>query len=359
MAGSPQHNMADKVSPTRANGTGFTVVTSFAAGPHAAAASLLEAAGCTVRPLPATATSWTEELIAEYAPTADAWLGTFPALGLPRPVLERSSRARIVASSIIGTEFIDVAAASELGILVAHGAMSENFDGMAEAGVMLIAALRKDLPGKVAAFAEGRWKPVAPGRMVSGMTVGIIGFGRIGQGIARRLQGWDCTIIAHDPYLDADIAAAAGARLVAMPELLRQADVVLTLVTLSNETRHLIDAKAIACMKSGAYLINIGRGGCIDEAALLDALDEGRLAGAALDTWETEPLPVDHPLRRHPKVIATAHVVGHSQELYARIPEVAAQNVLLGLVGEEPLHIRNKEALPTWRKRMEHLLATA
>jgi D-3-phosphoglycerate dehydrogenase len=335
----------------------FTVVASFAAGPHAAAIPLLEGAGCTVRQIPAEARTWTPELIENYAPTADAWLGTFPGLKLPRHVLERSERARLVVSSIIGTDFIDVAAASELGILVAHGAMAENFDGMAEAGVMLISALRKALPGKVAALAEGRWKPVPAGHMVKGATIGIIGFGRIGQGVARRLQGWDCEVIAHDPYLGAEKAAAAGAELVSLEALLERSDVVVMLVTLTEETRHLIDAAAIARMKPGAHLINIGRGGCVDEAALLAALDEGRLAGAAIDTWETEPLPADHPLRRHPKVIATGHVVGHSEELYARIPEVAAENMLRGLRGLEPLHIRNPDALPAWHARMARLAA--
>ncbi len=90
---------------------------------------------------------------------------------------------------------------------------------------------------------------------------------------------------------------------------------------------------------------------------MLAALDEGRLPGAAIDTWETEPLPADHPLRRHPKVIATGHVVGHSEELYARIPEVAAENILRGLRGLEPLHIRNPDALPAWHARMARLAA--
>ena len=347
---SPSPSGADDVTPT--------VVVSFAAGAHAAAIAPLEAAGCEVRQVPPEAQAWTPDLIAEYAPTADAWLGTFPRIGMPRAVLEHSARARLVVSTIIGTDFIDLAAANELGILVAHGAMPENFDGMAEAGVMLIAALRKGLPAKVAAMKEGRWKPVPAGQLVSGATIGLIGYGRIGQGIARRLQGWDCEVIAHDPYIRADLAEAAGVRLVSMRDLLQSSDVVLPLVTLSEETRHLIDAGAIASMKRGAYLINVGRGGCVDEAALLAALDDGRLAGAAIDTWEEEPLPADHLLRRHPKVIATAHAVGHSEELYARIPEVAVTNVLLGLQGKEPLYIRNPAALPAWRNRLATLAAS-
>ena len=336
----------------------YTVVASFAAGSHAAAADVLVKAGCAIRYIPPGTTGWTRDLIADYAPSADGWLGTFPGLGLPRAVLERSTRARVIVSSIIGTDFIDAAAATELGIIVAHGAMSENFDGMAEAGVMLIAALRKDLAGKTAALADGRWKPVPPGRMVKGATIGILGFGRIGQGIARRLAGWGCTIIAHDPYIATEAATAAGVELVTFDALLTRADTLLVLLTLSDATRHLIDAAAIARMKTGSYLINIGRGGCVDEAALLAALDEGRLAGAAIDTWETEPLPLDHPLRRHPRVLATAHVVGHSEELYAQIPKVAAENMLRALRGEEPLHVANPAVLPRWRERLAHLEGT-
>jgi len=335
----------------------FTVVASFASPAHAAAIAPLDAAGCTIRQIPAEVRVWTPELVAEYAPIADAWLGTFPGLKLPRAVLERSERARLVVSSIIGTDFIDVTAASDLGILVAHGAMPENFEGMAEAGVMLIAALRKSLPVKQATLAGGRWKPVEAGHMVKGAIIGIIGFGRIGQGIARRLQGWDCSVITHDPYLSVEVAAGAGAELVPLEDLLERSDVVLTLTTLSDETRHMIDEAAIARMKPGAYLINIGRGGCVDEAALLAALDEGRLAGAAIDTWESEPVATDHPLLRHPRVIATGHVIGHSEELYGRIPEVAAENVLRGLRGQEPLYVRNPEAIPAWRDRLARLAA--
>ncbi len=331
------------------------VVASFGAGPHAVAAEMLQAAGCDVRVIPASAGEWTAALIAEFAPVADAWIGTFPRLTLPRAVLEHAPRTRVIASSIIGTETIDVAAATDLGIVVAHGAVAENYDGMAEAGVMLIAALLKNLPGKVAALAEGRWKPIPAGRMVDGAVIGMIGLGRIGQGIARRLAGWNCRIVATDPYVDPLLAARLDVEMLPLDQLLAQADVVLPLVTLSAETRNIIDRAAIARMKRGAVLINMGRGGCVDETALLEALDSGHLSGAAIDTWDIEPTPLDNPLRRHPRVIATGHAVGHSEELYRRLPVVAAENVLLGLAGKKPLHVRNPEVLGAWHERMAAL----
>jgi phosphoglycerate dehydrogenase-like enzyme len=331
------------------------VVASFGSGPHAVAGGILKAAGCDVRTIPATTSAWTEALITEFAPVADAWIGTFPKINLPRAVLERAPRTRVIASSIIGTEMIDVAAATDLGIVVAHGAVAENYDGMAEAGVMLIAALLKDLPGKMAALAEGRWKPIPAGRMVDGAVIGMIGLGRIGQGIARRLAGWNCRIVATDPYVDPLLAAQLGVALLSLDQLLAQSDVVLPLVTLSDETRNIVDRAAIGRMKRGAVLINIGRGGCVDENALLEALNSGHLSGAAIDTWEIEPTPYDNPLRTHPCVIATGHAVGHSEELYRRLPEVAAENVLLALAGKTPLHVRNPEVLGAWCARMAAL----
>lgn len=333
----------------------WRIVTTATMGPHEGAIQRLEAAGCVIDRLPAEAKAWTPELIARFAPTADAYVGVWRGPGVTRELLQASPRVRVVTSPIIGTEYIDVAAASDLGIVVAHGAMPQNFEGMAEAGVMLIAAMRKALPQKAASMAAGEWKKGPAGHLISGSTVGLLGLGRIGRGVARRLSGWDCAVIAADPYVDAAMAAQSGVELTSFDDLLARSDVLLVLVTLTPETQHIINAEALAKMKPGAALINIGRGGCVDEAALIAALDEGRLSGAAIDTWEQEPPPAEHPLRRHPRVIATSHDVGHSAELYAAIPEVAAQNTLAGLRGETPIHVRNPGVLPLWLERIAAL----
>nr|WP_231378909.1 NAD(P)-dependent oxidoreductase [Brevundimonas sp. BAL450] len=324
-------------------------------GPHEGAIERLAAAGCVIDRLPADAAGWTPELIEQFAPAADAYLGTFRGVGLTRQVLEASPRVRVATSPIIGVEHIDVTAASELGIVVAHGAMAENFEGMAEAGAMLVAALRKRMPQKTASMAAGEWKMGHSGHLVRGSVVGLLGLGRIGQGVARRLAGWGCELIAHDPYVDAGIATGNGVALTGFDDLMARSDVLLVLVTLTPETRHIIDGAAIARMKPGAALINIGRGGCVDEAALIAALNAGHLSGAAIDTWEQEPPSADHPLRRHPQVIATSHDVGHSAELYAAIPETAAANTLAALRGEPPPHVRNPEVLPLWLERIAAL----
>lgn len=318
---------------------------------HEAVIDRLRDAGCEIERLPDPFPGWTPEIIGRFTPEADAFVGTFRGLGLPREALAAAPRLRVITSPIIGVEHIDVRAATEFGVLVANGAMEENFEGMAEAGVMLVAALRKHLHLKTASVAAGEWKQAAPGGLVAGSTVGLLGLGRIGRGIARRLASWNCSLIAHDPYVDPAVAAELGVDRVDFDALLARADTLLVLVTLTPETRHIIDADAIARMKQGACLVNIGRGGCVDDAALLQALDSGHLAGAAIDAWEQEPPAPDHPLRRHPRVIATAHDVGHSAELYARIPEIAAENTLRALRGEVPRHVANPAAIERWRER--------
>lgn len=329
----------------------WRIVTTATMGPHEGTIARLVEAGCEIDRLPADATTWTPDLIARFAPTADAYVGTFRGIGLPRDVIEASPRARVITSPIIGVEYIDVQAATEAGLLVAHGAMSENFDGMAEAGIMLIAATRKALAGKIAATRAGQWKTAAAGRLVLGSTIGILGLGRIGQGIARRLAGWGCEIVACDPYVDAGVATRLGVALVDLEALFRTSDVVVVLTTLTTETRHIVNAARIALMRPGSAIINIGRGGCMDEAAVIAALDAGHLAAVAIDAWEAEPPPADHPLRNHPAVIATSHDVGHSEDLYARIPVVAAENTLAALAGRVPAYLHNPVALPAWQAR--------
>ncbi len=329
----------------------WRIVTTATMGPHEGTIARLTEAGCEIDRLPPAATTWTPDLIARFTPTADAYVGTFRGIGLPREVIEASPRARIITSPIIGVEYIDVQAATEAGLLVAHGAMSENFDGMAEAGIMLIAATRKALAGKIAATRAGQWKTAPAGRLVLGSTIGVLGLGRIGQGIARRLAGWGCEVVACDPYVDADIATRLGVALLDIDALFRTSDVVVVLTTLTPETRHIVNAARIALMKPGSAIINIGRGGCMDEAAVIAALDAGQLAAVAIDAWEAEPPPVDHPLRNHPAVIATSHDVGHSEDLYARIPVVAAENTLAALAGQVPAYLLNPVALPAWQAR--------
>ena len=326
---------------------------------HESAVDILRDAGCDIQrlpPAPADGTSgWTPALVDALVRDADALLGHFSGFPLTRDILAAGEKLRVITSPIIGTENFDVGAATDLGIVVAFGNTPENYLGVAEAVVMLIAGLRKHLLQKLDAVRSGAWRVSNAGRMVRGCTVGFIGLGSIGRAAARRLAHWECRLLAFDPYVDAQVAREHGVELVDLDTLLRESDVVSIMVTLNDETRYLIGRRELALMKPDAYLINTARGGCVDEAALLAALDAGALAGAAIDTWEDERPAAINPLRGHPKVLGTAHNVGHSEDLYAGHPPAAAENTLRGLRGEEPLYIRNPAVLPAWHRRMARL----
>jgi phosphoglycerate dehydrogenase-like enzyme len=316
----------------------------------------LVAEGCEIVRLPPwqpdAPGEWSGEDIERYWMDADAFVGTFGPKPVSRKVLEAATKLRVGASPIIGTETIDVEAATDLGIAIGYGAAPENLLGVAEAVVMLSAALVKNLPGKWEAVRSGGWRVTDPGHMVMNRTIGLVGLGNIGRAVARRFQGWDVRVLAADPYVTREDAQVLGVELVDLDTLCRESDVISVSTVLTSETYHLVGERQFGLMQPSAYLINTSRGPCVDEEALIKALDEGRIAGAAIDTWEQEPTREDNPLRTHPRVIATGHNVGHSEEVYAARPGLAAENILKGLRGEPPACFRNPEVLERWKKRM-------
>jgi D-3-phosphoglycerate dehydrogenase / 2-oxoglutarate reductase len=318
-------------------------------------AAKLEAENCEVRQLPESARGWTPELIRDFAADAQALVGTFAATKLPHAVLEAAPNLRVVVSPIIGTEHIDVKAATELGIAVGYGATPENILGVAEAVVMLLAVWRKQFMTKYETVRGGGWRSPVAGHMVRHSTVGLVGFGNIGRAVAKRLLGWECEVIATDPYIDPAVAPPLSVQLVDLNTLLAKSDTVVLLVTLTDETWHMIGRSQLAKMKRGAYLINVARGGLVNEPALIEAINANQLSGAAIDTWEQEPSPLADPMRRHPRIIVTGHNIGHSDEGYASLPVAAVENTMRGLKGEPPLHFRNPEVLEKWRSRLRHL----
>ena len=320
-------------------------------------AHLLEQGGCRIRlgPLPAPAvTRFSPDDIARYFGDVDAIVvGTGETIS--DDVVSGARRLSVVCCYYIGTEFIDVAACTARGVVVGFGAVPDNYLGVAEAIVMLATALMKQLPAKQTAMREGGWSVADAGRMVAGSTIGMIGLGNVGRALVRRLAGWDCRVVCYDPYVNPTDAGALGVELVGLDTLLRSADVVSVQATLTAETRHMIGARELGLMRRDAYLVNTARGPLVDEAALRRALDAGEIAGAAVDVWEEEPTAADNPLRRHPRVIATGHNVGHPQRLYEAMVAAAAENVLRPLRGEPPLYVRNPDVLPAWRARVPAL----
>jgi D-3-phosphoglycerate dehydrogenase len=271
-----------------------------------------------------------------------------------RPILEASPQLRIVAKATIGVERIDLEAASDLGILVVNSPAPENYLGVAEATVGLIVTLTKRMIPNQRRLREGRWKyPEGLGAMLRGQTIGIVGLGRVGSNVARRLTGWDVRILAADPYIEPAAAQAVGAELVPLDRLVRESDVVTLHVVLTRETAHLIDEARLRAMKPTAYLVNTSRGGAVDTAALVRALEEGWIAGAALDVFEEEPLPMDSPLRRldPDRLILTPHCIGNNLGSHRTGTRMAVGNILRALRGDVPEYVRNPGAIPRWRER--------
>ena len=248
-------------------------------------------------------------------------------------------RLRGIVFPSIGTESIDLPSATRRGLVVANGATPENFQSMAEATVMLFLNLCYDLKRSTRLLRDNAPRPpVLSAQMLRGKTIGLIGLGRVARGVAQRLQGWDVNIVACNPGTPAD-QVPRGVRLVCMEELLACSDLVSVHTTLNSSTVHLIGAPELAQMKPGAFLVNTARGGCVDERAVHEALAQGRIAGAALDAFEVEPLPINSPLRQLDNAILTPHMVGHTQELFRSFAPACIDNVLCILAGEVPRYV--------------------
>lgn len=278
-----------------------------------------------------------------------------PLAQINRAILEAAPRLRAVMSPVIGVESIDVDAASELGIMVGHGATPENFIGMAEASVMLIAAMVLELPIKQKLLRDNAPRPrQMSARLVRGKTIGLIGMGRIARAVVERMQGWGVHFLAFDPYVTQD-QAPAGVTMVDLTTLLTGSDVVSVHVTVTGETRHMLGEAELQQMRRDAFLVNTARGAAIDEAALYRVLKEGGIAGAALDVFEQEPLPADSPLRTLDNVILTPHMIGHTKDVMDSLPVAARENVRRVFNGEPPLYTKNPDVLPRWRDRLATL----
>src|SRR5574341_760064 len=214
-------------------------------------------------------------------------------------ILDSCPDLQAVVKSSIGIETVDVEAATELGILCCNSPTPENYMGVAEATIGLMVAQFKRLKFSEAFMRANGWKaPQNQGALMLGKTVGIIGVGRIGQNVAKRLDSWGMKILGYDPYVTQETVAALGVKMVGLEELLRQADVVTMHVVLTKETRGMIGMRELKLMKPTAFLINTSRGPAIKEADLVQALNEHIIAGAALDVFSEEPLARDHILRQ-------------------------------------------------------------
>jgi phosphoglycerate dehydrogenase-like enzyme len=259
-------------------------------------------------------------------------------------------RLRGALSFITGTECFDEAAATELGILVTNGQTAENFHSMAEATLMLILASFYDLRGAEQALRanesfSGRFRA----SMLMGKTLGIVGFGKIAQALLERLRGWGVRIQVYTRRHDVQLPEPL--QRVELDELCRTSDCIVLLTNLTRETHHLMDARRLKLIKPGAVLVNTARGGLIDEKALVKVAQSGAFRMLALDTFESEPLPLDSALRDLPNAILTGHNVGHTVETHEALVTTAVDNIKRMLRGELPMYIRNPQVIHRWLAR--------
>jgi D-3-phosphoglycerate dehydrogenase / 2-oxoglutarate reductase len=247
-------------------------------------------------------------------------------------VLRAGRRLKVVGRAGIGVDNVDVDAATAQGVLVIN-APTANLLSATEHTFALLLALARNVPAADAALKAGEWSRARfVGTELKGKTLGIVGLGRIGQQVAARAKGFEMEVVAYDPFLNRDLGPRLGVELLELDELLRRADVVTLHTPLTDQTRNLLDAGRLALLKPGALLVNCSRGGVVDEAALLAALEAGHLGGAALDVFDEEP-PRDLALVRHPRVVSTPHLGAQTAEAQERTSTETAEMVLAALGG--------------------------
>jgi D-3-phosphoglycerate dehydrogenase len=254
------------------------------------------------------------------------------------------TRLAVIGRAGVGVDNIDLSAATEAGIAVVN-APTGNTIAAAEHTLALLFALARHVPAADASLRRGEWKrSLFTGVELRGKTLGIIGLGKVGMAIADRAHGMEMDVLGHDPYVTDEAAALHGIHLLPVNDLLAAADAVTVHVPLTRSTRNLIGAPEIALMKPGAFLVNVARGGVIDEAALAEALTNGRLAGAAVDVFTEEP-PKDSPLLSAPRTILTPHLGASTAEAQTRVAVEAAEQVLDVLAGRPARYAVNSPLL--------------
>lgn len=278
------------------------------------------------------------ETIDQHLPEVDAIVVRTARMGSER--IDRAPRLRIIAKHGVGVDNIDVEAALARGIVVTS-TPGANAEAVSEHALTLMLMLARQIAASSRLLLDGQWgeaRGTALSTDLRGKTLGLVGLGNIGGRLAAMARdGLGMRVLAYDPYARPERAVELGVELVAdLAPLLAAADVVSVHTPLTPETRGIIGAAALERMKATAILINCARGGLVDEDALLGALNAGKLTGAGLDVFETEPPPLDHPLLRHERVVVTPHVAGGSQEARQLTAETLAEDVLRVLHGQQP-----------------------
>jgi D-3-phosphoglycerate dehydrogenase / 2-oxoglutarate reductase len=291
----------------------------------------------------------TPEGILQVAKGADAVLVTYAKI--TADMIGQTARCRIIARFGIGVDNVDIAAATDAGIVVTR-VPDYCIDEVSDHTLALLLALVRKIPFANSRSHAGRWEmsAVVPIHRLRGSVLGLVGFGRIPQLVAPKAKAFGLRVVTYDPYVKQDITAAAGVERVDFSELVKVSDYVSIHTPLMAETQGLFNADVFRRMKPSAYLINTARGPIVDEAALAQALDAGRLAGAALDVLSQEP-PTASPLMDRDNVILTPHMSFYSVESLVELQTKAAEEVVRVLTGQAARNPVNPEAMKSRRER--------
>ncbi len=292
--------------------------------------------------------AWAEERLADAgvrvergaAPEGDDVVGLLvcPDVAVGRAELARLPRLEAVATCSTGFDNLDVAALAGAGVWCSNVA-DYCTEEVADHAVALVLALLRGVVAFDRDMRAGGWYPyVWEPRRLAGSSLGIVGFGRIGRAVAKRAGALGMPVIAHDPLVAEGVIRGAGAEPAGLTELLARADVVTLHALLTDATRGLIDADALAAMRPGAFLVNCSRAALVDHAALGEALRSGHLGGAALDVFPVEPPGPDEPALAWPRTIVNPHAAWYSPEAARKPYDLAARDLALALTGGEPVH---------------------
>ena len=305
---------------------------------------LIEDIGVIVKVIP----DRVDALFQEEVKNAEALIVGLPAVS--RSTMENAPNLKIIACQGVGISHIDLEAANQLGILVAN-TPAVNSDTVAEFTLGLILAIVRRIPHGWIEMVKGGWgRSKFSGMELKGKTLSILGFGQIGRRVSKLGAALGMKVLAWSRTISEQDFKDARAEPVSKNQAISKADILTLHLTLNRETRNIIGSAELAMMKPTAFLINTGRGGLVDNEALLKALDNGLLAGAAIDVFEEEP-PADHRLIEHPKVLTTPHVAGLTQEAKYRMCIAAAEQVVGALKGERPPYTVNDPQNPRYLRK--------
>ncbi len=274
-----------------------------------------------------------DELL-KLAPSADAWIvrsGT----KITADLIDAADRLQVIGRAGVGVDNIDLEAATRRGVLVINAPDGNTISTAEHTCAMMMASLRM-IPQAVSSLKGGEWNRKAfKGAEVNGKTIGIIGVGKIGQAVAERMKTFGVELLGYDPVLSKEVAARVGVTLVTLDELLERSDIVTVHTPMSDSTRGLLNKDTLARCRDGVYIVNCARGGIVDERDLLEALESGKVAGAAVDVYSSEPPPEGlSDLIAHPKVVSTPHIAASTGEAQEKVAVQVTEQVVKALDGE-------------------------